>query len=242
MSAVSPTVNPAANLIASLNSANSSIANSGSSSTGAASGTVAATSAAGLQDSFMTLLVTQLQNQDPLNPMDSGQMTSQLAQISTVDGINKLNATLQALNTSMTSSQSMSAATSLIGHNVLVPGSTINLTSGSPAIAGIQLGQGVDSLALTIKDSAGNIVRTLNLGAQQAGVTPISWDGLTNSGASASAGTYSISATAMQGGNSVPVTTLSYGSVDSVSLGSQGASLNVGNLGAVSLSSVAMVK
>ena len=67
------TANPTASLIASLNSANSSIANSGTSTTSSG------TSAAGLQDSFMTLLVTQLQNQDPLNPMDSGQMTSQLA-------------------------------------------------------------------------------------------------------------------------------------------------------------------
>lgn len=238
MSAVTPTVNPAANLIASLNSANSSIPGSSS----ATSGSTAASSAAGLQDSFMTLLVTQLQNQDPLNPMDSGQMTSQLAQISTVDGINKLNATLQALNTSMSSSQSMSAATSLIGHNVLVPGSTISLAAGSTATAGVQLSQGVDSLTLTIQDSAGNTVRTLNLGAQKAGVLPVSWDGLTNSGASAGAGTYTVTATATQGGNTVPVTTLSYGTVDSVSLGSQGASLNVGALGAVSLSSVAMVK
>ena len=239
MSAVTPTVNPTANLIASLNSANSSVAGSGSSTS---SSTAAASSAAGLQDSFMTLLVTQLQNQDPLNPMDSGQMTSQLAQISTVDGINKLNATLQALNTSMSSSQSMSAATSLIGHNVLVPGSTISLASGSTATAGVQLSQGVDTLTVTIQDSAGNTVRTLNLGAQKAGVLPVTWDGLTNSGASAGAGTYTVTATATQGGNNVPVTTLSYGTVDSVSLGSQGASLNVGALGAVSLSSVAMVK
>ena len=241
MSAAPPTVNPNASLIASLNSANSSIANTGNAASGA-SGSAATTSASGLQNSFMTLLTAQLQNQDPLNPMDSGQMTSQLAQISTVEGINQLNATLQALNTSMTSNQSMSAATSLIGHNVLVPGSTITLSSGSSATAGVQLSQGVDTLTVAIQNSAGQTVRTLQLGSQQAGVLPITWDGLTTSGATAAPGTYTFTATATQGGNNVPVTDLSYGTVDSVSLGSQGASLNVGSLGSVSLSSVAMVK
>ena len=230
------TANPTASLIASLNSANSSIANSGTSTTSSG------TSAAGLQDSFMTLLVTQLQNQDPLNPMDSGQMTSQLAQISTVDGINKLNTTLQALNTSMSTSQSMSAAMGLIGHNILAPGSAISLTSGSPASAGIQLSQPVDNLVATIVNSSGQTIRTLQLGAQKAGVLPISWDGLTDSGATAAAGNYTLTATATQGGNNVPVTTLSSGTVDSVSLGSQGASLNVSLLGNVALSSIAMVK
>jgi flagellar basal-body rod modification protein FlgD len=227
------TVNPATTLINSLNSANSSLA---------ASSTTASTSAAGLQDSFMTLLVTQLQNQDPLNPMDSGQMTSQLAQISTVDGINKLNSTLQALSSSMSTGQSMSSATSLIGHSVLVPGSTISLAANTPAIAGVQLSQPADAVAVYVTDSAGNTVRTLQLGAQKAGVVPFSWDGLTNSGSSAAAGTYKITATATQGTTSSAATTLSYGAVDSVTLGAQGASLNLGALGTAALSSVVMVK
>ncbi len=226
-------VNPAANLITSLNNANSSLANNAAS---------AATGATGLQDSFMTLLVTQLQNQDPLNPMDSGQMTSQLAQISTVDGINKLNSTLQALSTSMSTGQSMSSATSLIGHSVLVPGNTISLAANTPATAGVQLSQPADSLVVKVQDSAGNTVRTLQLGAQKAGVVPFTWDGLTDSGTSAAAGTYKITATATQGGNSSAATTLSSGTVDSVTLGAQGASVNVGALGLVALSSVAMVK
>ena len=229
-------VNPAANLIASLNSANSSLASNGSTGTGSS------TSAAGLQNSFMTLLVAQLQNQDPMNPMDSSQMTSQLAQISTVDGINTLNSTLQALSSSMGASQSVSAATSLIGHNVLVPGSSINLTANTPATAGVQLSQPVDGLVVKIQDGSGKTVRTLQLGAQQAGVIPFSWDGKTDSGSSAAAGTYHIVATAVQAGNSVPATTLSYGAVDSVTLGAQGASLNLGTLGTAALSSVVMVK
>ena len=230
------TVNPATTLINSLNSANSSLASNSS------TGTASSTSAAGLQNSFMTLLVAQLQNQDPMNPMDSSQMTSQLAQISTVDGINKLNSTLQALSSSMGTSQSVSAATGLIGHNVLVPGSSINLTANTPATAGVQLSQPVDGLVIKIQDGSGNTVRTLQLGAQQAGVIPFSWDGKTDSVSSAAAGTYHIVATAVQAGNSVPATTLSYGAVDSVTLGTQGASLNLGTLGTAALSSVVMVK
>jgi flagellar basal-body rod modification protein FlgD len=231
-------VNPAANLIASLNSANSSLASNSSTGTGSS------TSAAGLQNSFMTLLVAQLQNQDPMNPMDSSQMTSQLAQISTVDGINTLNSTLQALSTSMGTSQSMSAATSLIGHNVLIPGSSISLAANTPAIAGVQLSQPVDGLVVKVQDSSGNTVRTLQLGAQKTGVVPFSWDGKTDSGSSAASGTYHFVATATQAGNSVPATTLSYGTVDSVTMGAAGAtpSLSVGQLGMVALSSVVMIK
>src|SRR3546814_4518302 len=82
------------------------------------------------QDRFLTLLVTQLQNQDPLNPMDNAQVTSQIAQLSTVNGINQLNNTLLALSGQMDVSQSMPDA-ALIGKDVLVPGTKISL-GGEP--------------------------------------------------------------------------------------------------------------
>src|SRR5881398_3004206 len=80
-------------------------------------------------DKFMTLLVAQLQNQDPLNPMDNAQMTSQLAQLQTVTDVNKLNTTLESLKSSYQSSEAMQA-TSLIGHGVLVDGNKVTLASG----------------------------------------------------------------------------------------------------------------
>src|SRR3989338_717076 len=107
--------NSAAALFASLN------ANAGS--------TAKASSAADTQDRFLKLLVTQMKNQDPLNPMDSAQVTSQMAQLSTVTGIDKLNATLQALSDSMIGNQSLQAA-SMIGHAVLVPGQATDLVNG----------------------------------------------------------------------------------------------------------------
>lgn len=81
------------------------------------------------QDRFMTLLITQMKNQDPLNPMDNAQVTSQMAQLSTVTGINKLNSTVESLMSSMQSGQSYQAA-NMIGHNVLVPGTSVT-TSGT---------------------------------------------------------------------------------------------------------------
>ncbi|MDB5951422.1 MAG: flagellar biosynthesis protein FlgD, partial [Massilia sp.] len=86
---------------------------------------------------FMTLLVTPLKNQDPLNPLDNAQVTSQLAQLSTVTGVNKLNATLESLKASYQSSEAM-AATNLIGHGVLVEGNYANL-SGGKSVLGVQL-------------------------------------------------------------------------------------------------------
>src|SRR5580693_3920451 len=87
-------------------------------------------SAAAAQNQFLTLLVTQMQNQDPLNPMDNSQMTSQLAQLSTVSGIDTLNTTLQSLVGSYQTSQTLQA-TSMIGQNVFTPGNTMTLASGS---------------------------------------------------------------------------------------------------------------
>src|SRR5881398_2014263 len=127
-------------------------------------------------DKFMTLLVAQLQNQDPLNPMDNAQMTSQLAQLQTVTGINNLNTTLNSLSTSFQSSQSMQA-TSLIGHGVLVSGSNVTLASGK-SILGVSLGSDADDVKIAINDANGNTVDTIDLGPQKAGSSPLIWDGV----------------------------------------------------------------
>ena len=90
------------------------------SSTTAATSAISTSQVAATQDRFLKLLVTQLQNQDPLNPMDNAAVTSQMAQLSTVNGIDQLNSTVQALSASMATSQSLQA-TSMIGHAALVP-------------------------------------------------------------------------------------------------------------------------
>jgi flagellar basal-body rod modification protein FlgD len=205
----------------------------------AAAAATASSQTALTQDRFLTLLVTQMKNQDPLNPMDNAQVTSQMAQLSTVTGIDKLNATVQALSASMASSQSLQAA-SMIGHAALVPGTEIDLLKGA-SNAAVELSQAADKVTVTISDSKGNAVRTLQLGAQDAGVVGFKWDGTDNNGTAVADGSYTYAATAVLAGTSSTPTTLSYGLVNSVSLSSSGASLNMGTLGEVGLDAVRQI-
>lgn len=188
-------------------------------------------------DRFMKLLITQMKNQDPLNPLDNAQVTSQMAQISTVSGIDKLNTTLQNMAASFSANQSLQAA-SMIGHSVLVPGSAVQLANGK-AIAGVDLPQSVDQLTVTIRDAAGAIVHSMDLGAKPEGIAAFAWDGTTNNGSAAAAdGTYNFSVSALQGGKKIDASTLALGQVNSVSPGKDGMLLDVGGLGIIGLADV----
>ena len=216
---------PSADLLASMNPA----APSGATNTTQAS-----------QDRFMTLLVTQMKNQDPLNPLDNAQLTSQLAQLSTVTGIDKLNSTVQALMASTQSSQSLQAA-SMIGRAVLVPGSGTTLTD-SKALFGVELAEPVDALQVTVTDAAGNTVRTLNLGAQAAGSKALSWDGSTDSGGTADDGRYQFQVSALRGGQASSATALAFAEVTSISMSKQGVQLNLsGTVPAATLADVRQI-
>ncbi len=191
------------------------------------------------QDRFLKLLVTQLKNQDPLNPMDNAQLTSQMAQISTVNGIEKLNATLQSMAASFTAGQSLQA-TAMIGHGVFVPGSTLQLENGV-APFGVELAQAADSVVVTIRDGSGQVVHKADLGAQPAGVLGFQWDGITDSGAAAAAGSYSFSVEASQGGSKIDATALALGLVSGVTQGRDGVTLKVNGIGSVALADVRQV-
>jgi flagellar basal-body rod modification protein FlgD len=191
------------------------------------------------QDRFLKLLTTQLKNQDPLNPMDNAQMTSQLAQISTVDGIEKLNATLQKMLASSASAEAMQAA-ALVGHQVMVPGSGLQL-GDSGAAGGIELGAGADQVTVTIKDVNGIVMNSLNLGSLDGGVHDFAWDGKTASGVRAVNGAYSISVNATRGGDKVAATALQLGSVLNINQSSQGLTLNLGALGLVMMGDIKQI-
>ena len=191
------------------------------------------------QDRFLKLLVTQLKNQDPLNPMDNAQMTSQMAQISTVEGIDKLNATLKMILEGSNENQAMQAA-AMVGHGVLVPGSGLAL-SGGMAIGGIELAEPADRVTVTIKDASGIAVRTLELGGSPARRHRIPWDGKTECGAQAADGADSISVSAQRGNAKVGAKALELGMVSSVVRTSDGVSLNVGALGAFRMSDIRQI-
>jgi flagellar basal-body rod modification protein FlgD len=196
----------------------------------------ATSTASATQDRFMTLLITQMKNQDPLNPMDNAQVTSQMAQLSTVTGIDKLNSTVTSLMSNMQTGQSYQAA-NMIGHNVLVPGSAVS-TTGTGGYFGIDLPIGADKLSVTIKDSAGSTIRTLNLGAQEAGSLPLKWDGFADDGSVAKNGNYKFEVTATTAGQSVAADSLNYAEVMSVSNSTSGVKLNLSNLASVSTTDV----
>lgn len=191
------------------------------------------------QDQFMTLLVTQMKNQDPLNPMDNAQMTSQLAQLSTVSGIDKVNTSLQTFMSNFQSAQSLQAA-NMIGHGVLVAGSNVSLSQGK-SIFGINLPNSASQVTATISDASGKAIKTINLGNQAAGVLPFAWDGSMDSGGTAPDGTYKLSVSATNGASKVDATALSFGTVSSVSSNSKGISLITPNLGDVAMTDVQLI-
>ncbi len=191
------------------------------------------------EDRFLKLLVTQMKNQDPLNPLDNAQVTSQMAQLSTVSGIEKLNAALQAMSSSFASSQSLQAA-GMIGRSVLAPGSSLTLQDGFAA-GGFELASSADKAVVSVKDAAGNVLHSMNLGAQKAGNVMFQWDGVTDSGGQAASGSYTFEVSAVQGGNKVDATLLALGRVGSVSLGASGVTLNTDVLGNVDVTTVKQI-
>lgn len=191
------------------------------------------------QDRFMTLLVTQMKNQDPLNPLDNAQVTSQLAQLSTVTGIDKLNDTMSAMSANYQSSQGLQAA-NMIGHGVVVPGTNVELKDGK-SILGFDLPQAADNVTVQIKDSSGSLIRTLTANTMTAGMNTISWDGKNDSGKLMGNGNYQFSVSAAAADKKLDVTNLSFGMVSSVSFGKQGAQLTVSNIGDFALGDVRQV-
>ncbi|MBK7665236.1 MAG: flagellar hook assembly protein FlgD [Sterolibacteriaceae bacterium] len=201
-----------------------------------AGGTTRASAAVDGQDRFLMLLTTQLKNQDPLNPMDNAQMTSQLAQISTVDGINKLNSTLEKLVGSQQGSEALQAA-ALVGRDVLVEGRNLQI-AGAGASAGIELASAADNVAVNIVDANGLAVRTLSLGALDAGAHRFDWDGKSGSGAQVADGAYTMTVQALKGNAAVVASPLQISRVTSVVRETSGVSLDLGAQGRIGLADV----
>ncbi len=169
---------------------------------------------ANIQNRFLTLLTAQLKNQDPTAPMDSAEMTSQLAQISTVDGIERLNKTMQTLLNDSQSAQGLQAA-SLVGRGVLVPGNSMQVAEGRSGF-GIELAGPADEVTATIKDGNGLVVRTLQLGDMPSGVQLVRWDGKADNGQQVADGKYTVAVSAKYAKKDVSATVLSVAQVSGV--------------------------
>ena len=135
--------------------------------------TTSSASDAGSEDRFLKLLVAQMQNQDPLNPLDNAQVTSQMAQINTVSGIAKLNSTVSGLNAQLVQMQALQGVT-LVGREVSVTGDQLSIGDGI-GVGGFELTGAADQVKVEIVNAAGRVVDTLNLGAASSGLHSFEW-------------------------------------------------------------------
>jgi flagellar basal-body rod modification protein FlgD len=203
------------------------------------SSSLAASSAKELSDRFLTMLTAQMRNQDPLNPLDNAELTSQMAQISTVTGISQLNTTMQWLGYNMSALQS-TQATSLIGRQVLVSGDVMSLAD-SKASGGYTLSLPVESAEVRIYDAQKTEVGRINLGAKAAGTYTFDWDGKSASGSALADGNYTFEVVVGSGTDTGVAPTLSTVTIASVRPSASGTVVvdNKGN--AINLSDVYQV-
>lgn len=207
-------------------------ATSSSAAAGAASGASSRASAAGTQEQFLKLLTTQLQNQDPLNPMDNAQLTSQIAQINTVSGIATLNTSVQSLSSQFLQMQTLQGA-SLVGKNVIVPGNRLDIANGDGQ-GGFQLASAADAVKVDVVNQAGKVIDTLNLGAQSAGTHSFDWAAGTHTDAEG----LTFKVTATSGATALSPTALMRDTVDAVSTSGSTMQLQLEKSGTVDYASV----
>lgn len=190
------------------------------------------------QAQFLELMITQLRNQDPFKPMESGEFLGQLAQFGTVSGIAELKTSFEQLSGALVSSQALQAS-AIVGRNVLVPAETATLEAGAGLSGAVDLPENASAVTVGVYDQSGALVKTINLGAQPAGLVEINWDGRGEDSQALPAGTYTLRAEASFGAHREAVETLVSTRVDSVTMSAaSGLMLNTSGLGQVSLADV----
>lgn len=189
------------------------------------------------QEDFFALLSQQLAYQDPFEPTDNSEMISQMASFTTAEGITTLGTGFSELKDVLTSSQSLQAST-LVGKKVLIPSDGGYLAETDGIDGSITSKTGAYNTIVTIEDSAGAVVRSINIGDIGAGNNRFSWDGLNNDGERVQEGSYSLKANGTVNGKGEELTVATYAHVESVSLGGGTASvyLNLKGLGGIELS------
>ncbi|EXJ16905.1 flagellar hook assembly protein FlgD [Imhoffiella purpurea] len=191
------------------------------------------------QEEFLNLMITQMTNQDPMSPMENTDFIAQMAQFSSLTGIQELTTAFETLSQSLLQGQALQAA-SLVGRDVLIPSETADLEEGEGINGAIMLDSSALDVTVSIKDSAGQLVRTLDLGTLSAGVQDFAWDGYTEDGELAPEGTYSFEIVGQVDGASNAYVPLLQGEVQSVFTDSVDGSLilNLKELGNVKFSDV----
>jgi flagellar basal-body rod modification protein FlgD len=203
----------------------------GTSGTSSSSGSLAADDP-GSQDRFLKLLITQIQNQDPLSPMDNAQVTSQIAQINTVSGIQQLNTTVKGLSGQFTQLQALQSA-NLVGRDVVVPGNVLDIASGVGQ-GGFELSGPADAVKVEVLSPSGQVVGSMALGALGSGSHSFNWP----AGSATNDGGLRFRVIASNGAvNSTP-TTLMRDRVNAINTSGNSLNLELQNAGSVPYSSV----
>jgi len=219
--------------------ANSSVkTNSTSDSLGAATNAATGNKELG-KDAFLQLLVTQLKNQNPLEPQDNGEFVAQLAQFSSLEGITTLNETVSGIAGNYNSSQALQAS-SLVGRSVIAPGDKAVVDTSKSLNGTVVVPAAVSSLTVKIMDKDGKTVRTIDLGSQKAGNSAFIWDGKNDAGTTLESGTYTFAASTTIDGKATSLITNLPATVSSVTISQTGGELmlNLAGLGSIALSKV----
>ena len=221
--------------------ANSAQAKTKDTSLAAASKAVAGNDKALGKDAFLQLLVTQLKNQNPLDPQDNTAFVAQLAQFSSLEGITTLNDTVNSISGNFQSSQALQAS-SLVGRSVIVQTSEayVDPASGKAFNGTVVVADANSTPTVTITNADGEVVRTLDLGTQQAGNSEFTWDGKDDEGALLEKGSYTFTAANKTDTGSTALTTYLPATVNSVTLSKTGGEimLNLAGLGSIAMSKV----
>jgi flagellar basal-body rod modification protein FlgD len=188
------------------------------------------------EDRFLKLLVAQMKNQDPMNPLDNAQVTSQLAQINTVKGIDKLNLSVSKM-LERSDAGSATEAAAMVGRSVLVDGDRLELPADGVARGGFVLAQSAGLVRIEVLDPSGTVVDSQTRSGLPAGLQMFEWDGEVG-GRSSAPGSYGLRVHASNGGQAVEATPLSAAPVRAVVRGPEGTSLQLGTFGSRPLSEV----
>lgn len=193
------------------------------------------------KNEFMDLMIAQLKNQNPLEPQDNGEFISQLAQFSSLEEMQKLSGSVDDVVSQFRSTQALQAS-AMVGRTVLAP-SGIGVLGASGEISGnVEVPATTSGLRVSIENQAGERVRQMDLGSQQAGVTGFNWDGKDGNGNSLPPGPYRIVAEASYPDGQQQLGTMVSANVDSVSLGKGGSvTLNLAGMGSIALSDVEQI-
>ncbi len=194
------------------------------------------------QDQFLTLLTTQLTHQDPTKPMENGDFLAQMAQFSTVEGIRGLQDSFTSFASSLTSNQSLQAA-SLVGSHVVYPSNQAVLDVEQGLSGSVHLNENSSEVRVNISRENGELLKTLTLDASETGLLEFHWDGVKEDGSIAEPGRYQISAEAEQDGVNTALKTYTNAEIESVDLAyeDKGVVLNLGQLGSVEFNDVVKV-